>query len=351
MAGALTFDAAYRAIKRGELARVYYLTGPEDVLKDELVSVITDQALDPGARDFNLDVRAAGQVDGERLHALVETPPMLAAGRVVVIRALEQWRKNARVWQILERYLDRPSPTTVLVLTHAAGEKPLPAVARRSTHVEVAALAPDRLRRWLARCAERAGLTLDEEGAAHLIRAVGTDLAHLGLEIEKLAAAASGNGPVGAAEVAELVGVRRGETPDDWVSAVLEGDRPRAVGMLDTVLAGSGVSGVRLVMSLGTALVGVRHARALLDAGMSPGRVERAVFDAMRQTRPAGLGSWRDEAARWTRAAARWSGPALDRALRGVYDADRALKSTTITGERGILVGLILEAGAEREAA
>jgi DNA polymerase-3 subunit delta len=351
MAGPLTFDTAYRAIQRGQLARVYYLTGPEDVLKDELISVITDQALDPAARDFNLDVRAAGQLDGESFHALVETPPMLAEQRVVIVRGLEQWRKNAKVWQVLERYLDRASPTTVLVLTHAAGEKPLPTVTRHSTHVEVAALAPDRLRRWLARRAERAGIALDEDGAAHLIRAVGTDLAYLGLEIEKLAAAAPGNGPIGAAEVAELVGVRRGETPDDWVTAVLERDRRRAVGMLDTVLAGSGVSGVRLVMALGTALVGVRHARALLDAGMAPGRVERAVFDAMRQMRPAGLGSWRGEAARWTGAAVRWNAPALDRALRGAYDADRALKSTTITDERGILVGLVLEAGAERAAA
>jgi len=40
-----TYDALLRALPKGELAPVYYLHGPEDILKDEAVEAILDRAL------------------------------------------------------------------------------------------------------------------------------------------------------------------------------------------------------------------------------------------------------------------------------------------------------------------
>jgi len=335
MAASLNFDSAYRQIRRGELAPVYYLTGDEDVLKDELVSLMLEQAVDPASRDFNLDVRSAGDLDGESLHALIETPPMLAERRVVVIKALEQWRRNARVLK---------------VLVHGAGQKPHADLARNAVQIIVGGLDPKRLARWVKLRAERAGFAIEPEAVAHLMGALGSELSQLTMEIEKLAAAA-GELPMGVEDVANLVGVRRGETARDWVGTVLERDIPRALGMLETVLSASGVNGVRLVAGLGTALVGVRLARALLDTGTSARRIEQAVLQHIKQARPAGLGSWQAEAARWAAAARNWAAEDIDRALRSAYDADRALKSTTISDEVGTLSDMLLVMSARRAAA
>lgn len=343
MAGALSFDAAYRAIKQGELSPVYYLTGTEDVLKDELVTLIREQVLDPATHDFNVDIRATGDLDGESLHALIETPPMLAERRVVIVRNLEQWRKNAKVWQVLDRYLANPSPTTVLVLVQGAGEKAQQQIASRTVTVEIGVLKPERIRRWVQVRSERAGLTLDEDAVDHLLQAVGTDLSQLAVEVEKLGAALIDGGRVRAADVATMVGVRRGETPYDWVGAVLDRDTARALEMLEGVLLSAGVTGVRLVTLLGTTLVGVRAARAILDHSGSGSGVEKAVFDAIRASRPAGLRNWRGDAAAWTAAARRWHPTAIDDAIRIMYDADRQLKSTTIRDERGILTDMLLQ--------
>src|SRR5260370_24442051 len=117
----LSHEAAYRTLKRADVAPVYYLTGQADILKQELTLAITSTAVEAGARDFNLDVRSAGDLDGEAFHALVETPPMLAARRAVVVRNLEQWRPNARVWRLLYHNLHHPSPSTVLCLVHRSG--------------------------------------------------------------------------------------------------------------------------------------------------------------------------------------------------------------------------------------
>ena len=98
---AASFSSVCRAIKRGDLAPVYYLTGDEEILKDELIGAVINAAVEETARDFNLDVRTEGDLNGESLHALVETPPMLAARRVAVVKGTEQWRKNSKVWHLL----------------------------------------------------------------------------------------------------------------------------------------------------------------------------------------------------------------------------------------------------------
>ena len=350
MTASLSFDSAYRQIRRGDLSPVYYVTGPEDILKDELVDLVLQTAVEPSTRDFNLDLRSAGDLDAERFTALVETPPMLAERRVVVVKNIEQWRVNSNVWQTVQRYVANPSPTTVLVLVHGADQKPAVSLSRASCHVNIEALRPDRLARWVKMRAERAGVTLESDAAAHLVEAAGPDLAPLGMEIEKLAAAAQGT-TVDARQVADLVGVRRGETPRDWIAAILARDAVRACQMLGTVLESAGTTGVRLVTNLGTELVGVRLARGLLDAGLGAERVERDVLAGLRKSRPHGLGDWRGTAASWTRAAGRWTGPELDRALRTAFEADRALKSTTIADEVDILSEMVLRMGVRKVAA
>jgi DNA polymerase-3 subunit delta len=349
MAASLTFDSAYRRIRRDDLDPVYYLTGDEDILKDELISLLADRVVEPAMREFNMDVRMAADLDGEALHALVETPPMLAERRMVVLRHVDQWRKNAKVWQVLERYLDQPSPTTLLVVTAAAGAKVHAPLAKRASHVEVGLLRPERVVKWVTNKAERAGLSLTDDGAEHLIAAVGSDLAQLGMEIDKLAAAADGR-EVGADTVADFVGVRRGETAEDWVAAVLDRDIARAARAVRPVLGATGNTGVRLVAMLGTGLLGVRIARSLLDAGRKGKELERGIIEHLRTARPIGLGPWGKVATQWARAAQRWSDQELDAALRTALEADRALKSTTIADEAGILTDMLLRMSAREVA-
>ena len=60
--GALTFDALLRSLKRSPPDPAYYLHGDEDVLKEEVIRALLDRAVEPGARDFNVDQRSAACV-------------------------------------------------------------------------------------------------------------------------------------------------------------------------------------------------------------------------------------------------------------------------------------------------
>jgi len=351
---ALTFDALLRDLKRGVPQPVYYLHGEEDVLKEEAVRALLDRAVEPAMRDFNVDTRAAGELGPEELHALVNTPPMLAAHRAVVLRGVEQLRKKSPAREELLRYLVNPNPSTLLVLVQGGTAEAEADLATHATAVAVGRLAPERVAGWIAHHAGHIGLTLAPDAVALLIAAVGNDLGALAQELEKLGALATGRTAT-ADDVTAVVGVRRGETLDDLVAAALERRVAAAARLVGPVLEQAGMSGVRIVSALGTALVGTALARAELDRGGPPARAEDAVFRHILAARPFGFGSYKTVAARWVRWADAWGhggGRELARALRAALAADRALKGTTVTDDRGIVLQLVLElAAAQREAA
>jgi DNA polymerase III subunit delta len=340
----LSFDALSRALKRGEPEAVYYLHGDEAVLKDEAINALIERAVPPESRDFNLDVRTAAELDVEELHLLLNTPPMLAQRRAVVLRGVEQLRKKSKARDALLAYLEHPSPETLLVLVQTDAEPPEADLAARSTAVTVERLPPERAARWVVHAAGRLPLTVEPAAADLLVESLGADLSALRQELDKLAVLVSGR-PVGPADVASLVGIRHGETLHDLIAATMKREPGRAARMVDGVLAQSGMSGVRIVTALGSALVGTALARAELDRGTPQGRLADTVFRHLLAARPFGLRSYKVEAAQWAEWATVWAAADLRHALRLALGADQALKSSGISDDTGVVRQLVLSLG------
>jgi DNA polymerase III subunit delta len=353
---ALTLDALLRSLKKGAPSpeAVYLLHGDEDVLKDEAIKALVDSAVGSN-RDFNLDIRFAPDLTPESFHALVNTPPMMADRRAVVIRGVEQLgKRKTKVRDEVVRYLTSPNPTTLLVLVVAAGEEPDADLARASTSVPLDALSAERVPRWMQHRASTLGLTLAPDASDLLLKAVGNDLSTLSRELEKLASLAGGTGghPVTAEDVSSLVGVRRDETIFDLVDAALERRGGRAAQLVEPVLEQAAMSGVKIVSLLGTHLVGTALARAERDRGVNAGRLPDTIYRQMQGVRPYGMRSYKEEAARWTAWSALWTARELGRALRKALAADNALKTATVSDDRGIVTQLVLGfAVTKREAA
>jgi DNA polymerase-3 subunit delta len=342
-----SFEAFFRSLGKGELASVYYLYGAEDVLKDEAARAILDRALDPSLRDFNFDQRSAAQLDAEEVHALCNTLPMMAERRVVLLRDVEGWKRKTRGRSEFLKYLERPSPETVVILIQGSGEENEDKeLARGAYTVRFDQLPPDRARRWLLHRAGKLGVTLEPEAADHLVLSVGAELGALASELDKLASLPEGE-PLTAERVGELVGVRHGETIWDWRDAVLDDQPGPAASLLPAVLAQPGVSGVKLVTTLGTALVGLGIARAHYDRGLRGDGLEGAVLKSLFNSRPTGLLGYKEEARRWSRWAPRWTGRRIRAALSAAKQTDEALKSTTISDERGLVTDLVLRLGTQ----
>ena len=193
---ALSFDALLRGLKRagggaGVLQPVYYIHGEEAVLKDEAVRALLERAIDPTTQDFNLDRRTAADLDAEALNALVNTPPMMAERRAVVLRGVEHLKKKARPREELLRYLRHPNPTTLLVLVQGDAEAPEADLAAGAVSVAIDRLASERVPGWITHHAGTLGLMLEAEAVTLLVQAVGNDLGALAQELEKLVGVAA----------------------------------------------------------------------------------------------------------------------------------------------------------------
>ena len=340
---ALDFDTLFRSVPKGDIQPAYYFYGDQDVLKDEAIRLLLDHGLDPSTREFNLDRRRAADLSPDEFQSLALTPPMMAARRIFVVSEVESLlQKRTRAQQTraaLLAYLGRPVVGTTLILVQSGDEKADAELARRTAAVEFRALEPHRVRKWMRHRAAQQELELDDDAAAHLFDVVGGDLAQLAAELAKLKSAV-GERVATAADVADLVGVRRGETIHEFTDAVTARRFTAAAGMVPHLLTAPGQSGVTLVLALGTALTAVAFARAVQDQGGRGAAYE--LKQAFFAGRPLGVRDYDERSARWAKDAAGWNAAGLDAALAALLRADRRLKGTAAAGEAEILTEALL---------
>jgi DNA polymerase-3 subunit delta len=341
------------ALKRRSFDGAYYISGEDDYQKDDAVRQLIEAALDPTARDFNLDIRRAADLAPEALGVLLSTPPMMAERRVIVVRDVGTLKKDVR--RVLDEYLRRPAPDLLLLLTSAAASKPDSALSAVTTQLQFDPLTGDRIPKWIAHHATtELKLRISGPAIELLQAAVGTDLHQLAAELDKLASYVEGKGEeIGEDAVVAVVGVRRGETQADFLDAVADCNVSRALELIPHVLAQPKTTGVSIVMSLTTQMLAISWGRAKLDEGLSRGRLSQEYFDLLKETGAFTGRPWGSATAIWARSAERWSREALDHALDALLEADVALKESRVSSDEQLLATVVLSlcAADERSAA
>ena len=339
-----SYEEVRRSLDRGEIRAVYYLYGPEEVLKSEIAAAIVERALDPSCRDFNFEPHTASQLDPEALETSLHSLPMMAARRVVLLRDIESLKAKPRA--VLLRYLERPASDTVLILQQGPGEEASdPALAGATLAVSCSPLPAKSVVAWLLERAQRLGISFGEGAAEHLANATGKDLGTIDSELTKLSAL-SDQGPINVERIGQLVGVRRGETLYDWRDAVLSGQTAKALELTDVVLGQSGVTAVKMATVIGSSLIGVGLARGHYDRGKRGSALASEITVALtRRLKPYWLKDvgWGAEAGRWAEWAASWPQARVSQAIASVLAADQSLKNTRVSDERSILLDLILQ--------
>lgn len=330
------------AIKRRSFDGAYYIVGEDEYQKDDAIRQLVDAALEPTARDFNLDTRRANDLDAESLSVLLSTPPMMAERRVIVLRDVGGLRKDAR--KALDEHLKNPAIDSLLIMAASSGSKIDSALASASTTLEFDALSGDRIPKWIAHYSTTAlGITISEPAIELLQAAVGSDLHQLSGELDKLASYMEGRGQeIGEDAVAAIVGVRRGETLSDLLDAVADRNAARALDLVPHILAQPKTTGVSVVMALSTQMLAISWGRARLDEGLPRARLTQEYFNLLKETGAFTGRPWGSATAVWARAAERWNRELLDRALDSLLEADVALKESRVSSEEQLLASLLL---------
>ncbi len=333
--------ALHKAIASGSFDRAYLFYGENDFLKDAAARQIIDRAVDPGVRDFNVEIRRGTEVDAETIESLLGTPPMMADRRVVVLRDVGALKKPARA--ALDRYLAKPASDAVIVLVSAASSgAPDKGLEAKTTAVEFPILTEDRIPKWIAHhvTTELRG-SITPGAATLLLEAIGTDLPQIASELEKLMSYADG-AEIDEAAVTAIVGIRHGETLADVLDAVAARDPIRAIALLPHVLSLPKTSAVSMVMALTTQMLALAWGRVLRDEGRSSSEVERAYFGLLKESSAMTGRPWGDAVRCWAKALDSWTSAELTRAIDALLVADVALKESRVSSDEQTLVTLIL---------
>jgi DNA polymerase-3 subunit delta len=314
---------------------VFFLSGEDAFRRDEAARVLIDAHLDPGTRDFNLDVLRGGEIEVETLASVLATPPMMSEWRVVHLREVEALTSSSRFRDLLLATATSPPPGLALVLvagttTAARFWKDL---RKAATAIDFGAVTDDEVPAWLMeRARVTLGVEMEEDAARALGAAVGTDLGVLARELDKLRDYVAEGRPITRADV-EAAGTYL-PRQDRWQWFELVGDR-RFAEALDglPVLLGQGESGVGLVIGLTNQLLRLGVARSLGADALAEALEPRLRWLAKRILPQA----------------RRWSVEDLEHAVLGLLRADRLLKASGLSDEAILeewLLGLLARARA-----
>jgi DNA polymerase-3 subunit delta len=135
--------------------------------------------------------------------------------------------------------------------------------------------------RWVVDYAARAGAQMDAGTAAYLVGMVGSDLRRLANEVDKLVTYLGGRGRITHAEVDALVQYAHEHSNFELTDALLEGNRKRALELLEHIFETSGEAPQSLsLMLLGAVASNYRKmvmAKELMAQGAPNSEVAKAV--------------------------------------------------------------------------
>ncbi len=344
-------SALKSALKSGAFEPAYHFHGDEDFLKDSWIRDVIARATDAATRDFNLETRRGGEVDARTLATALDAMPMMAERRVLVVRDVPSLKKEAR--GVLLKYLERPSPDTLLLLVSPAGAKADAELNAKLVSVPFDSLTEDALVKWVAHRAAQIDVTITPSAAELLCSAAGNDLALMAGELEKLRNFTNG-AEIDDAAIAAIVGVTAGETLGDLLDAVAQRDGMRGIRLIEPILLQPKTTGVSIVMALTTQMLAIGWALAAKDRGVAQGRLESELFGLLKANPSSITGRpWGEAVKVWVRAMPKWHAADIDHALHLLLAADRALKDSKVSSEEQVLVSLVLAlaAGGKRRVA
>lgn len=111
------FDQIMKDLKARRFSPIYILMGDESYYIDKISDYIADNVLQPEEKDFNMSILFGADTNGSQVADLSRGYPMMSEHRVVIVKEAQ----NLKGLEALEKYLDHPVTSTILVLCHKNG--------------------------------------------------------------------------------------------------------------------------------------------------------------------------------------------------------------------------------------
>ena len=192
----VTFTTLNKEIKSGNYRSIYILQGEEPYYMERLQQLIIDTALTEDQRDFNLSIYYGNTANVRDVISSCRQYPAFSERKVVVVREAQLIPKqpgHQDDFDLFASYAEKPLPSTILVICHKGGalkSKPFTDALKASKSgviFDSNKVKEGRdLEGLIINYANSLGCSIDTKATSMLADHIGTDIARLFSELDKL---------------------------------------------------------------------------------------------------------------------------------------------------------------------
>ena len=279
----MTQDAFFAAVKRGDIAPVYFFQGEEEHIKEHALAALRKRLLPEGLEALNETILQ--NPPAEAIIESAETLPMMADRRLVLVRdsallgsgkAAGEAEDSAR----LVAYLDNPPPSACIVFYLRGmpdGRKKLTqALAKKAEVVKFDRLGDADLQRWIAQQLQRMGKQITREDAAYVSFIAGNELMVLSGELEKVAAHAGDAEMVTRADIDAVVTRTLESNVFEMVDALVAGKEAEAFARLRIMLE-NGEARIGILAMMSRQYRNLLHLKLMQQGGVPEAELQRRI--------------------------------------------------------------------------
>ena len=114
---AMGYNSIMKDLKERRFAPIYLLMGEESFYIDRLADYMAEHILQPEEQDFNQSVVFGSDITAAQLADMARRYPMMSEYQVIIVKEAQ----NIKNVDAIEKYLDNPVRSTILVLCHKNG--------------------------------------------------------------------------------------------------------------------------------------------------------------------------------------------------------------------------------------
>ncbi len=199
-------------LKKRIFKPIYYLYGTESYFIDAITDYIQHQVLQDFEKDFNLSVFYGLDASVGKVVDAARRYPVGASHNIVIVREAQHLRTDED--DSLQKYLERPSPSTILVIASKSEKnkhiKKLSAVAKKQiVEAEFKKLYDNEIPAWIKNYLAAHKYQIDDEALQLLAEFTGNEMEVIVNECTKLFLNLPQGATIGTRQIEEFIGVSR----------------------------------------------------------------------------------------------------------------------------------------------
>lgn len=269
------------ALKSGQFAPFYLVDGEEPYYIDDITHHFEHDILPPHERDFNLQILYGKEVHWNDVLNACRRFPMFAERQVVILKDAASLKDLGE----LISYLEKPSPTTILLLEHrfkkADGKTKFVKVAKeKGVYFTSDKVREDAMPGWIKDFGRSINLSIGDKEAEVLTSFLGNDLQKIVNEIEKVRINIPDEPALTLAHIQKFIGVSRDYNIFDFPDVLTSGNEEKLYKMIYYFMSSPKAAPVVLLV---TAFYS--HFSKIYQANFLKGKPEAEVINA--------LGKWK----------------------------------------------------------